>query len=300
LPSVKLQYQVNSGPVQFAVMYDDGQHHDRLENDGLYGCILAPFQVNETLTWQVSAIDNLNHASLLPCSPAFISFQPSSDPQLFINEFMADNDFTIADEYGEYDNWVEIYNDDDEAVWLGDKYLSDNLSNEDKWQLPDYTIQPGAFLIIWADGQPEQGPFHASYKLNDEGEELGIFDNETTGYFLIDSVSWGMQSIDISFGRQTDGEMPWIFFDEPTPGFSNEANDVPEGIGLIPAIKFYPNPVTGGLIHFQKPFTGQVVDMMGRIIWSGQEALQVDVSEWPAGLYFIIETNGNKAKAIVP
>lgn len=281
-------------------MYDDGQHHDRLENDGLYGCILPPFQVNETLSWQVSATDDQNHASLLPCLPAFISFLPSSDPQLFINEFMADNDITIADEYGEYDNWVEIFNGDNEAVWLGDKYLSDNLSNQDKWQLPDYTMQPGAFLIIWADGQPEQGPFHASYKLNDEGEELGIFDNETTGYFLIDSVSWGMQTIDISYGRQADGGMPWIFFDEPTPGFSNEANDVPEGIGQIPDIIFYPNPVTGGMIHFQKAFAGQITDMMGRIIWSGQEVFQVDVSEWPVGLYFIIGTNGKMAKAIVP
>jgi len=255
--------------------------------------------MGQTLSWQVSAVDENNHASLLPCLPAFFTFLPSSDPQLFINEFMADNDTTIADEFGEYDNWVEIYNNDDEPVWLGDKYLSDNLSNPDKWQLPDLTMQPGAFLIIWADGQPEQGPLHTDYKLNDEGEELGIFDSETTGYFLIDSVSWGMQTIDISLGRQTDGGMPWVFFSAPTPGFSNEANGVPEGIEQIPGIKFFPNPVTGGMIHFQKPFTGQIADIMGRYIWLGQEVIQIDVSGWPAGLYFIVDATGKKAKAIV-
>jgi hypothetical protein len=297
---VKLQYQVNSGLVQFAVMYDDGQHHDRLENDGLYGCILPPFQVNETLSWQVYATDNQDHATLLPCSPALISFQPSSDPQLFINEFMADNDITIADEYGEYDNWVEIYNGDDEAVWLGDKYLSDNLSNEDKWQLPDYTIQPGAFLIIWADGQPEQGPFHASYKLNDEGEELGIFDNETTGYFLIDSISWGLQTIDISYGRQNDGELPWIFFTAPTPGYSNETSGLAEDQLNARELRFFPNPVTDGIIRFKEPFTGKIMDLVGRTIWSGKKVMQIDVNPLPAGCYIILDLKGSKAKVLIP
>jgi spore coat protein H len=220
-------------------------------------------------------------------------------PLLFINELMADNDTTIADEYGEYDNWAEIYNGDDEAVWLGDKYLSDNLSNPDKWQLPNVTMQPGTFLIIWADGQPEQGPFHASYKLNDEGEELGIFNNEISGYALIDSVSWGMQEIDISYGRETDGGVPWIFFNFPTPGASNKPIGVSEII-LSSRIGFYPNPVSGGIIYFKEPFSGIIMDSMGRTLWKGESVMNADVSGWPAGLYFMMDSSGNKAKALVP
>jgi hypothetical protein len=298
-PDVKLVYQVNSGEFQEAQMFDDGQHHDHEAGDGCYGCILVPFQTGQTLSWQISATDNTNPASLLPCLPAVFNFHDSTDPQLFINEFMADNDTTIADEYGEYDNWVEIYNGDDEAVWLGDKYLSDNLSNPDKWQLPDVTMQPGSFLIIWADGQSEQGPYHADYKLNDEGEELGIFDNETTGYFLLDSVSWGMQNVDISYGRKEDGDEPWIFFNSPTPGYSNEPQGINENIADAGRIRFYPNPVTGGTIHFSSPFSGQMHDFSGRMVWIGNESREIQVGELAPGLYFLIGWEGKKEKILI-
>lgn len=297
-PDVQLMYQINGGAYQYAPMFDDGQHHDREASDGIYGCILAPFQAGQTLSWQVVATDHNGHASTLPCSPTVISFHLSSDPQLFINELMGDNDTTIADEYGEYDNWLEIYNGDTAAIYLGDKYLSDNLSNPDKWRLPQFTMQPGTFLIIWADGQPEQGPFHASYKLNDEGEELGIFDNETTGYYLIDSVSWGMQTIDISYGREHDGELPWVFFPHPTPGFSNEPQFIFDPKSTE-AIRFYPNPVTGNTIHFREPFSGIINDMMGRITWQGEEAWQIDVSRFSAGIYSLRDSQGNCTKLLI-
>jgi spore coat protein CotH len=297
-PIVRLQYQVNSGPVQYAQMYDDGSHHDHEPGDGFYGCEFSPFQVGQELSWQISAVDKNNHATLLPCSPALISFHSSNDPQLFINEIMADNDTTIADEYGEYDNWIELYNGDDEAVWLGDKYLSDNLGNPDKWQLPDLTMQPGTFIIIWADGQPEQGPFHTDYKLNDEGEELGVFDNETTGFFLIDSITWGTQTIDISYGRQFDGELPWVFFNAPTPGLSNETSGVNDYDNFT-QINFYPNPVTGEALHFKSPFSGIMTDLMGKTTWHGENVLEINISGLTPGIYLLHHQNGSTAKLII-
>lgn len=298
-PTVKLVYEVNSGPVQYAEMRDNGSDHDHEPGDGIYGCEVGPFQLGESLSWQISATDQNNHASLLPCTPAIISFHLSNDPQLFINELMADNDSTIADEYGEYDNWVEIFNGDDTAVWLGDKYLSDNLSNPDKWQLPDLTMQPGTFIIIWADGQPEQGPFHTDYKLNDEGEQLGIFDNETTGFYLIDSVSWGIQGIDISFGRQADGELPWIFFTEPTPGSSNELNYLPDIAGQDNQVSFYPNPVTSGIIYFKAPFSGILADAVGKTIRIGENAMMMDTGGISPGIYILKDIQGRTSKVIV-
>jgi hypothetical protein len=298
-PAVKLMYKVNSGAFQYAQMVDDGLHHDHLAGDGFYGCILPPFQVGQTLSWQVTAADHNNHASLLPCLPATYTFHSSTDPQLFINELIGDNDTTIADEYGEYDNWAEIYNGDTIAVFLGDKYLSDNLSNPNKWKLPDVTMQPGTFILIWCDNQPEQGPFHASFKLNDEGEELGIFDNETTGYYLIDSVSWGMQTIDISYGRQTDGGMPWVFFTVPTPGYSNGASGLPDTGNDHHPLQFYPNPVTSGTIHFTEPFSGTLNDTLGRSVWKGEKADMINVSNLPSGIYFLQNTKGFSYKVLI-
>jgi spore coat protein CotH len=297
-PLVRLVYQVNGAYPVYAAMYDDGEHHDHEAGDGFYGCILPPFQFNQTLSWQVTASDNLSQTTTLPCSPHVVAFQPSTDPQLFINELMADNDFTIADEYGEYDNWVEIYNGDSQPVWLGDKYLSDNLSNPDKWQMPDLTMPPGSFLIIWTDNDPDQGPLHTDYKLDDEGEELGIFDSETSGYFLIDSVIFGEQEIDISFGRQTDGNDPWIFFAEPTPGFSNGSYFIRENESGN-EIMFYPNPASGKTINFFEPFTGNVVNALGETCLKASEAFKLDVNNLAPGFYIIINEDGAKAKLLV-
>ena len=53
-------------------------------------------------------------------SSGFKSFTVVSmnSPSLFVNEIMAVNDSTIADEAGEYDDWFEIYNAGEESVRL--------------------------------------------------------------------------------------------------------------------------------------------------------------------------------------
>ena len=296
-PLVRLVYQVYGSNPVYTAMYDDGEHEDFLAGDGCYGCILPPFQLNETLSWQVSAIDNLSQSTYLPCVPVVIEFHASADPQLFINEFMANNDMTLADEFGEYEDWVEIYNADDEPVWLGDKYLSDDFSDPGKWQLPDFTMQPGTFLLIWADEDPGQGPFHTNYKLDNNGEELAVFDNETTGYFLIDSISFGEQDDDISFGRQEDGELPWVYFDHPTPGFGNQTYGMPEP--SQDHVIFYPNPVTGNVIHFNEPFTGRLIDITGRLVWNGTETKEINIGYLPDGFYLLSDQTGRMAKVII-
>ena len=58
---------------------------------------------------------------------------------IFINELMADNISTIADDNSDYDDWVELYNDTDKDIDLGGMYLTDNLLNPTKWQFPNLT-----------------------------------------------------------------------------------------------------------------------------------------------------------------
>ncbi|UCG58138.1 MAG: lamin tail domain-containing protein, partial [Phycisphaerales bacterium] len=56
---------------------------------------------------------------------------------LVINEFMARNNGSIRDPYGDDDDWIEIYNTGDDAVNIGGMYLTDNLSAPTKWRVPD-------------------------------------------------------------------------------------------------------------------------------------------------------------------
>ncbi len=54
---------------------------------------------------------------------------------LIINELMASNNSSggIPDEYGEYDDWFEIYNPSGSTINLAGMYLTDDLSSPTKW-----------------------------------------------------------------------------------------------------------------------------------------------------------------------
>jgi hypothetical protein len=71
-----------------------------------------------------------------------------------INEFMASNGMTRADEDGEFEDWIELHNTGDAAVDLSGWGLSDNDGNPFKWQFPaGTTIEARGFLLVWASGK---------------------------------------------------------------------------------------------------------------------------------------------------
>ena len=161
---------------------------------------------------------------------------------LYINEFMADNETTIADENGEYDDWVEIYNSNPGAINMYGLFLTDNPAIPDKWQFPDVEIPTNGFLLVWTDDDEEQGELHTNFKLDADGEFVGLY--EIDGITPIDTLSFGPQEEDISFGRYPDGADNWQFFDEPTPGTSNNVDVDDEIISPKSCILYqnYPNP----------------------------------------------------------
>lgn len=144
-------------------------------------------------------------------------------PQLFINEFMAVNQTTIADEFGEFDDWIEVYNPSGNAVDLSGYFLTDDLTNLTKYKVPDQSsvaqIQAGSWLIFWADNQSFQGDLHTSFGLGAVGEDVVLVGID--GLTIVDSYSFEVGTADISEGRQTDGGSPWVFFGSPTPNASN-------------------------------------------------------------------------------
>jgi len=316
--SVELNYNVAGSWQTPLQMFDDGLHFDGESGDGLYGIYLTPFNQQTNLIYYIFAQDQTGLQSVSPPNAPQNNYSITigyTNPKLFVNEFMAGNDATIADEFGEFDDWIEIYNGDTSDVWLGDKYLTDNLSNPDKWQFPDTTLQSGDFLLIWADDQGSQGPLHASFKLSKDGEEIGIFNNDSTGYAVIDTVTFGAQTDDISYGRITDGGENWTFFTTPTPGISNSANSVEEYFNIPEKFEVwqnYPNPfnsLTTFKYRMAKPGNVkiEIYDIAGQhiktlvnetqkagihsILWDGTNLNTKAVS---SGLYFyVVELDGN-------
>ena len=143
-----------------------------------------------------------------------------------INEFMASNVASTPEivDYDDYSDWIEIYNNSDKTISLTGYALSDDLDNPEKWIFPDGTfLKAKSYLFLWADGYndtPGDGIkyYHLNFKLSQDGEEIGIFSSSGE---LIDSVKFGPQLSDVSYGRKLDGTREWFYFGEPTPGSAN-------------------------------------------------------------------------------
>jgi hypothetical protein len=160
--------------------------------------------------------------AMADCAVAGELSQQSSVP-LFINEVMAANSSIVKDPQGQYDDWIEIYNAGDQPVDLGGMYLTDDLADPTKWQIPtnkpaETTIAAKGFLVIWMDGDTTDAGLHASFKLSAEGEEIALCDRD--GVTLIDYMAFEDLAGDISYGRLPDGG-PWQLMVIPTPGGSN-------------------------------------------------------------------------------
>jgi len=94
------------------------------------------------------------HFNRLLISLIFVSVLPLiSNAQVVINEIVASNDTMLLDEDGEYNDFIELYNKSGASINLLDYYISDDLSNPFKWQIPNVTIQGNSFLTLYASGK---------------------------------------------------------------------------------------------------------------------------------------------------
>ncbi len=295
---VEIQYSFDGGASQEVEMFDDGTHNDGIAGDNIYGGIISSLEFDQLFLFKIRAIDSEQNLAYLPCSPFEFHLQPSDEDDLVINEFMALNSTTIADEYGEYDDWIEIYNNENESVWLGDKFLSDRHDQPTKFAFPDIWLEPGEFVLVWADNNPEQGPLHANFKLNGDGEFIGLYDSEETLFFVLDSLSYGPQSEDISYGRIPDGNDEWIFYVEATPGYSNGSNSIVED-SEINRVHYFPNPVSDGYLNFNQKSNAILYNTRGVIIKSVKEARLMDLQNVKPGIYIIEFSPLQRSRLIV-
>lgn len=147
------------------------------------------------------------------------SVSSAQSSELIINEFMAANGATIEDEDGNNKDWIELYNNGSGAVNLKDYHLTDDPNEMLQWQFPDYSMEPGEYLVVFASGKDRDGePLHTNFSLSRGGEYIGLTD---AGGALMDEVVFGEQITDVSYGRQTDDPGVWVFFEQPTPGAEN-------------------------------------------------------------------------------
>ncbi|MCP4583423.1 MAG: T9SS type A sorting domain-containing protein [candidate division Zixibacteria bacterium] len=285
-------------------MFDDGSHNDGSADDGVYGIDL---QVGLTgLQYYIIAIND-EAAKLSPERAEYEYYVLNVTGDLVINEFLASNNTIQPDQDGEYDDWIELYNNSDEDIPLNGYYLSDDSSDLTKWAFPDTSIGSYGYLIIWADNDEEQEGLHAGFKLSASGESVLLVNRDID---IIDEYVFGLQAPDTSMGRYPNGTGS---FSTMIPSFSSEneyLTTVDDDSNAMPSIfslsQNYPNPFNPvTTIEYQLSSATdvkiEIFDILGRKIETlvdqnqsaGNYCLIWDADAKPSGVYFYTLKAGN-------
>jgi len=243
------------------------------------------------------------------CLSLFTSYINAQD--IVINEFMASNDSLtlIVDDFGEADDWVELYNRSSSSIDLGGYYFSDDYLEPEKWSFPDgISIPANGYLIVWTDKDDEQGDLHTNFKLKKDGEQLIL---STSNFTVLDSITFGEQETNISMSRIPNGTGPFI---QQAATFNSNNGDevattVPE---IFEEILLFPNPATSytqlQLQFKDRPQTLEITlyNTLGKRVYyqqldtpSQKEYIQLSTSGLTAGLYFV-ELNADNNRVAYP
>ncbi len=238
-------------------------------------------------------------------TPGASNTNPNAGPagkKLYINEFMASNDAAIPGPQGDHPDWIEIYNAGTEPVMLGGYYMADVLNDPTAmYQIPNtypdsVTVNAGGFIVFYANKMQASSVLNLNFKLSGGGESIGLWNPEKV---ILDSLTYGPQIADTSYGRFPDGSDNWVIMPKYTPGLTNQ-NLVSISRNKANSIfsQNYPNPFRNETtIEFtlKKPDFVQIsiYAVNGALVKTlvvsnfdtGKHRIQWDSKEFPAGLY---------------
>lgn len=165
-------------------------------------------------------------------------FYTAKGQTLWINEIMSDNASLVQDEDGDFSDWIELYNNNSEALDLSGWALSDDPDQLDKWRFPTYSILPGDYILVFASDKNRKSGvfFHTNFKLKSSGETLYI---STPEGVLANSIEIPSLNTHSSYGRAPNGEGPFRVYFESSPWASNDSQALEAQIQCSQTSGFY-------------------------------------------------------------
>lgn len=108
--------------------------------------------LNQISKWVSHSNSKRSSALLLVLLLLWMVIYPVSEMngQVLINEISSANFSGIADEDGDFEDWIELYNAGSQPVNLKDWVLTDNPDRPNKWEFPEIIINPQDFLLVFA------------------------------------------------------------------------------------------------------------------------------------------------------
>lgn len=169
----------------------------------------------------------------------------------------------------EFCDWIELCNRGGESVSLDGWALSDRANDTNRWTFPAITLPAGGYLLVLASGEDVRDPhapyLHTNFKLDAEGEFLGLFDNFGQ---LVDQLGapFPRQVFTHSYGRDQVSASQG-YFEEPSPGKQNVGTPL-LGVLTTPVLSHPPGFYTGPV---QLSITSAESDSLIRYTTNGSE-----------------------------
>jgi hypothetical protein len=233
-------------------------------------------------------------------------YEASTEPEptaksVFINEVVSSNSL-LPDEFGEKDDYLELYNASNTDVDIAGWYLSDERVNPTLALIPAFsngkTIVPAkGWLCFWADGTVAQGPLHMPFKLSKNGETLFLSRLNSTGQLLlVDSVSFPVLNSNQGYSRVTDASPFWTI-QAPTFCQTNNLGTNLERPVEKMQIPVWPTIVTDGFtVRSEVGILLSVFDLNGRTVYktlSDADETYISATGFKSGLYIVRIGNQN-------
>tara|TARA_B110000858_G_scaffold187603_1_gene232093 strand:+ start:4 stop:1293 length:1290 start_codon:yes stop_codon:yes gene_type:complete len=283
----------NYGVFQEINMLDDGNNNDGLSGDLTYGAKIS--NIGNQTQYYIYA-ENDSSGLFSPKRAAYEFYEhvlPINNGDIVINELLAINNNVVQSEYGEFADWIELHNNTNSTIATNDLFITDDTINLQKWRLPNSSLPPNGYLILWADERSNQGGLHTNFRLSNNGEQIVL--SNSLGQ-IIDSLTFPPQSTNVAYARIPNGTGPFVY-NTPSYNYNNDFVSVSETYKL----KFdcYPNPFMDQLnISLNSSYKSSIsiCDIHGKII----KSLKVDsykkdiifsTFSLKKGMYFVILKN---------
>ena len=217
-----------------------------------------------------------------------------------INEIMSKNATSVRDNFNEPEDWIEVYNHNDEPYNLGGLYITDDMELPFKWLISDLypdsvTIPAFGFGLFFADNETWQGVRHCNFKLNSSGETICLLKKVNGIPVILDSVTYHALAEDTSWGRYPDGMPVWKESEKSTPGLSNTVFSSKQMETSQTQMHLFPNPGTSYVNVTLKSDENRshrlrIYGLSGTILKEQEfhgSTLTIDISDLSPGIYIV-------------
>jgi hypothetical protein len=210
-----------------------------------------------------------------------------------INEVMLSNEAYLADEFDQFDDWLELYNPNSYPVNLsGCKLVRDGH----EWTIPnDMIIAANGYKLFWHDSETYQGNHHVNFKLTNGIDTVFLYSPQNVE---MDYLRYPITPTDNSYGRFPNGSETFANFTYPTALQSNDIASLNENVKILTPLSAYPNP-SSDLVFLNKAVDFELYTINGSLVLRHKNVKQFSVSDLKKGVYILRTSESETIKIIV-